>query len=381
MRHLILTTLMVAASAMSFLWLTACGQRAKADPNAEAPPPAQVYEPRQADILVVEKPEHFHLVEAGQVQDISELNVTGTVNPDVSRQVPVISLASGRVIEIDAKLGDAVERGQRMLRIQSNDIALAYQNREMAAADEKLARSQLARAKLLLDKGALAQKDYDVALDAEEKAAVQLRTTTEALRILGVDPDHPNTVVDVNAPIAGVVVEQNVVNAGGVKTLDNSPNLFTIADLSTVWIICDVYENDLADVSVGDNARVQLNAYPARSFQARVVKISPVLDPALRTAKVRLELPNPGGIMRIGMFATATFYARKKQTYTTVPATAVLHLRDKDWVFEPAGGTRFRKVEVVGGEIRGSTQRILSGLAPGQKVVVEALQLSTEAGQ
>jgi cobalt-zinc-cadmium efflux system membrane fusion protein len=96
---------------------------------------------------------------------------------------------------------------------------------------------------------------------------------------------------------------------------------------------------------------------------------------------VRLELPNPGGIMRVGMFATATFYAKKKQSFTTVPATAVLHLRDKDWVFQPVGGNRFRKVQVVAGQIRGSEQRIISGLAPGQKVVLEALQLSTEAGQ
>jgi cobalt-zinc-cadmium efflux system membrane fusion protein len=233
----------------------------------------------------------------------------------------------------------------------------------------------------LLEKGAIAQKDVDVFTDAEEKAAVAVRTTTETLRLLGVSTDHPSPIVDVFAPISGVVIEQNVVGGGGVKTPDNSPNLFTIADLSTVWIVCDVYENNLADVQLGDVADVRLNAYPGKVYHARVVNISSIMDPNIRTAKVRLEMPNPGN-MRVGMFVTATFYGKTKQTIATVPSTAILHLRDRDWVFIPQDNGKFRKAEVVAGRmVEGNIQTVISGLNPGQEVVSNALQLSTEAGQ
>jgi cobalt-zinc-cadmium efflux system membrane fusion protein len=198
---------------------------------------------------------------------------------------------------------------------------------------------------------------------------------------LGVSTDHPSPIVDVFAPISGVVIEQNVVAGGGVKTPDNSPNLFTIADLSTVWIVCDVYENNLADVQLGDIADVRVNAYPDKVYHARVVNIGPIMDPNIRTAKVRLELPNPGNL-RVGMFVTATFYGKAKQTVTTVPSTAILHLRDRDWVFLPLGNGKFRKVAVVAGRMHeGNIQEVISGLKSGQEVASNALQLSTEAGQ
>lgn len=363
------------------LVLAGCGEKAAVDPQAAAPPPAQVQEVRDVNILQVEKPQEFPVTDAGFIDEAPALNVTGSVSPDVSLQVPVISLASGRVVQLNAQLGDTVTKGQLLLRVQSNDISTAYNNYQNAVADEKLAQTQVERARILLEKGAIAQKDLEVAVDADEKAKVQERTTGEALRVLGVSLDHPSTVVDIHAPISGVIVEQNVVRAGGVKTLDSSPNLFTIADMSLVWVICDVYENNLGDVKVGDPADLRLNAFPDKVYRAKVTNIGPILDPSIRTAKVRLELANPGN-MRFGMFATATFYGRRKERRVIVPEGAVLHLRDRDWVFVPAGGNRFRKVQVVSGRTHpGEMVEIVSGLNAGQKIVTNALQLSTEAGQ
>jgi cobalt-zinc-cadmium efflux system membrane fusion protein len=363
------------------LLLAGCNRKDEVDPQAAAPPPTKVQEVRDINVVEVDRPERFPLAETHQIEEAPALNVTGTINPDVSKQIPVISLASGRVLQVDAKIGDTVTKGQLLLRVQSNDISTAYNNYESAVADEKLARTQLERAKILLEKGAIAQKDYEVAVDTEEKAKVMLRTTGEALRVLGASPDKPSSVIEIRAPVTGVIVEQNVVGAGGVKTLDNSPNLFTIADLSHVWVICDVYENNLGDVKLGDRADVRLNAFPDKVYKGTVSNIGPILDPNIRTAKVRLDLVNPGN-MRIGMFATATFYGKRKEKHLIVPATAILHLRDRTWVFVPAGGGRFRKVEVVSGATRpGNMVEILSGLEGGQKVVINALQLSTEAGQ
>ena len=109
------------------------------------------------------------------------------------------------------------------------------------------------------------------------------------------------------APISGTIVAQNITGGAGVKSLDNAPDLFTIADLSEVWVMCDVYENNLAQVHVGDSAEVRLAAYPDRPLRGARGKIMSLLDPATRTAKVRLELPNPKGLLKPGMFATARF--------------------------------------------------------------------------
>ena len=159
--------------------------------------------------------------------------------------IPVISLASGRVVEIHARIGDTVTKGQLLLRIQSSDISQAFSDYRQALADEKLASKQLERSQLLFGKGVIAQKDVEVAEDTAAKVKILVENTTERLRVLGADMSQPSALIEIHAPVAGTIIEQNVTAAAGVKTLDNSPNLFTIADLSQVWIICDVYENDL----------------------------------------------------------------------------------------------------------------------------------------
>ena len=342
------------------LWLAGCGGKASANTAEAAPPPATIERAPDSSIAKVDDPSRFPLAVAGKHSAAPELQVTGVVSPDVSRNIPVISLASGRVVEIHARIGDAVEKGQPLVRIQSADIAQAFSDNQQARADETLARAQLDRAKLLFEKGAIAQKDLEVAEDAAAKATITVQTTLSRLRILGTDPDHPTALIDIAAPVSGVVTEQNVTAAAGVKTLDNSPNLFTISDLSNVWILCDVYENDLPNVRLGEYADIHLNAYPNLVLKGRISNIGPILDPNTRTAKVRLEVPNPG-TLRMGMFVTATFHGLTKEIHAAVPATAVLHLHDREWVYVPLGGGQFRRTEVVAGAM-------LSGKPPGDRL-------------
>jgi cobalt-zinc-cadmium efflux system membrane fusion protein len=365
------------------LLLTGCSTKSTSakNPDAEAPPPARVEPVPSAGMMQVEHPDRFPLATAGQYRVAPELNVTGVVSPDVSKNVPVISLASGRVVEIGARLGDQVVKGQLLMRVQSADISGAFSDYRKAIASEVLSRTQLERASILYDRGAIPQKDLEVAQDAEAKAKVDVETAREHLRVLGVDADHPSVTVDIKAPVSGVITEQNVTNAAGVKTLDNSPNLFTISDLSEVWIICDVYENDLAKVHLGEYADVRLTAYPDRTFRARIDNIAPILDPNLRTAKVRLQMQNPG-MMRIGMFVSATFHGQNKQLRAMVPATAILHLHDRDWVYVPLEGGRFQRVEVTAGAMLAENmQEIVSGIQPGQRVVANALILQNTVEQ
>ena len=218
-------------------------------------------------------------------------------------------------------------------------------------------------------RGAIARKDLEIAQDAADKATVDVENSGERLRVLGVDPSQcvaPTGIVNIVSPASGVVTEQNVTNAAGVKSLDNSPNLFTISDLSRVWIICDVYENDLPAVRVGDTADIQLSAYPDHALIGRVNNIASDSRSGPRTAKVRIEVVNPG-LMRIGMFVTATFHGQSSHERALVPATAILHLHDRDWVYVASGGER---VPAAGSRqaasmLSGNMQEIVSGLPPG----------------
>jgi cobalt-zinc-cadmium efflux system membrane fusion protein len=332
-------------------------------------------------VFPVDHPERFQLAQAVEHITTPQLRVTGTVNPDILRAVPVISLATGRVVEIHARLGDTVKKGQLLLKVQSADISGAFSDYQKAVADEQLARTQLERAKLLYDKGAISLNDLQIAQDTEDKAKVDVQTTAEKLRVLG-NPtlDKPSGIVEIRAPISGVITEQQVTNAGGVAGL-SSPNPFTISDLSYVWVLCDVYENDLVNVRLGEKADIRLNAYPDQVLTGIISNIGPVLDPNIRTAKVRIEMRNPG-LMRPGMFVTATFHGRQTQKRTAVPATAILHLHDRDWVYIPLKNNEFRRTEVVGGDmLPGHMQEIISGIAPGQQVVANALEFQNSAEQ
>ena len=361
-------------------FLAACTRKVEADLGA--PPQTQVEQEQGSGIFKVARPEQFPLAIAGEHKAAPELTVTGAVTPDIARSVPAISLASGRAIEVKARLGDTVKKGQLLMRVRSNDVASAYATYRNAVCSEELSKLQVERARLLFAKGAIAKKDLEIAEETEESNLVVLDAAIQALRILGVTDlkHHPDGIVDVYAPISGIIVEQNVTAGAGVKTLDNSPNLFTIANLDRVWIMCDVYENNLPFVRLGDYANVRLNAYPDKVFKGRISNIAPILDPTIRTAKVRLEMANPG-LMSIGMFATATFYAHEQETYATVPATAILHLHDRDWVYVPAGGSEFLRVEVRGGKTLPGAVQGVTGIKPGQQVVANALPLQATTEQ
>jgi cobalt-zinc-cadmium efflux system membrane fusion protein len=360
-------------------FLAGC-KEGKADPKAEAPPPATVEPDLDANNFKVDHPDQFPLVTAIEHKAAPALNVTGVVQPDINRAVPVISLAAGRVVEIKARLGDKVTKGQILLRVRSNDVSGGYQTYLKAENDERLARVQLERAQILYEKGAIAKSALEQAEAAEQDAKVDLNAAIELLRTLGIDKDHPSGIVDITAPISGVITDQQVSNASGIPGL-GSPNPFTISDLSYVWIVCDVYENDLDAVHVGEFADIHVSAFPNQTFKGRIDNILSVLDPTIHTAKVRLEVANPGQ-MRVGMFVTATFYGKHAETRAAVPAAAILHLHDREWVYAPIRDGHFKRLEVVTGNmLPGNMQEVVSGIKPGDQVVSNALALQNTVEQ
>ena len=372
-----------ALALAAFLSLTLSGCKSK-DQGDGAPPPAKVIQVADMNVVTIDPADvaKFPLATSDKIESASELTATGTVFPDISREVPVISLANGRVVDIKARLDDNVRKGQLLLKVQSPDITAAFNAYLKAANDEQLANKAFARAEDLLKHGAISQAMLEQAEDSEKDAKADLTAAEEQLKTLGVDKSHPSSIVNVYAPISGVIVAQNVTNAAAAGVnLSGSATAFTIADLSTVWIVCDVYENDIPRLQLGQEAKIKINSYPDRPLTGRISDIGPILDPSLRTAKVRIEVANPG-FLKLGMFATATFTSRAKETHAVVPAEAILHLHDRDWVFQPAGGNHFKRTEVHAGKmLDGNRQEILSGLAPDQQIVGNALLLETAGNQ
>jgi cobalt-zinc-cadmium efflux system membrane fusion protein len=367
--------------ATSALLVAGCSEK---EEGSSAPPPAQVIQASDMSRISIDPNNvaKFPVVTAESTELSSELSATGAVFPDVSREVPVISLANGRVVDIKTRLDDNVKKGQLLFQVQSPDITNAFNAYLKAVNDEQLANKADIRAQDLFKHGAISAAMVEQAETAERNAKADLAAADEQLKLYGVDKDHPGNIVNVYAPISGVVIGQNVTNAAAAGVaLSGSATAFTIADLSSLWILCDVYENDIPRIKVGEQAHIKVNSYPDHPVTGRISDIGPVLDPQTRTAKVRIQVANPG-FLKLGMFVTATFSGKKTETHATVPTEAVLHLHDRDWVFQPAGGNQFQRTEVHTGQvISGSRQVILSGIGPGQRVVRNALLIETAGNQ
>jgi cobalt-zinc-cadmium efflux system membrane fusion protein len=355
------------------------------DKDAQEAPPAnvQVTSTGGSDTIQVESPGRFRLAPVDFRPVAGTLSVTGSVSPDVSRELPVLSLANGRVVALHVGLGDYVHKGQLVMEVQSADVTTAFDTYTKAVNDEHLANVTLTRDNLLYGKGAISQSQLQAAQGGEDDAKADLSAAASQLRVLGVDRNHPGDTVKVYAPASGVVIAQNTTAAGAAGiTFAGASGSLTIADLSHVWVICDVYENDLAQVKLGDHAEIHLSAFPGRTFTGSVSDIGAVLDPSLRTAKVRIQVPNPGGLLRVGMFVTATLAVAGEVMQPVVPAGAVVHLHDRDYVYVPAGQGRFRRVTVQAGrDLDGGMVVVQSGLAAGRQVVANALELQNTADQ
>ncbi len=366
--------------------LTGCkGKETVSREAAEAPPTTPVVVPvGQPSQVQVQNPAQFPMVPVVARSTFQSLDVTGQVQPDPAHEVPVLSLANGRVTALHVDIGDYVHKGQLVLDVQSADVATAFATYLKAVADERLADTTLTRDKLLYDKGAIAQSQLQVAENGEADAKADMKAADQQLAILGVDKNNPSDTVHVRAPISGVVISLNTTAAGAAGLTATGPNgSLVIADLSHVWVVCDVYENDLAQVHLGEEADITLSAFAGQVLKGRISDIGAILDPNLRTAKVRIQVPNPGNRLRVGLFATATFHGIKPQNALVIPANAILHLHDQDWVFVPSGASGgFRRVAVKTAQtLPGNAVVVTSGLSEGQQVVAQALQLEEATEQ
>ena len=280
----------------------------------------------------------------------------------------VASPIDGRATSILVKVGDKVRAGQPLVLLSSPNVGLIQADAQKAESDLSVAQKGVDRAHKLQADGAIAEKDVALAEADLRKARSDQARTTAQLRSLGITATDPSVNLALRAQLSGVVVERNVLVGQEVRADQGTP-LLTISSLDTVWVLADLYEQDLSLVEDDAPATISVPAYPAETFPARVKHIGEVVDPSTRTVKVRCVAENPGHRLKPEMFARVNVQGKPGHKVITVPVKAILNDGDKFMVIVASEGITFRMRRVtVGPELDGKA-RILSGLTVGEKIV------------
>lgn len=306
------------------------------------------------------------------------LRLPGIVQPDAYRQVEVTPLVAGRITRVQAELGEQVRRGQTLAHIFSPELASAQTQYTAARAELEAHERELERTQKLMEIGAASRQELEriVAQHAAQTATVQsARARLELLGVSAAALDAPSgkdvgASATVPAPISGVVTER-LANIG--LNVDSASKLFTVTDLSSVWVVADLYEKNFSRVQVGSPAIVTTTAYPDLVLRGRVSYIDPEVRADTRTAKLRVEVPNPEGKLRLGMFADVQVTPASPATVPAVPRSAVQNVGDRDVVYlvNPREPGKFTEREVRLGATAGEEVEVLSGVQPGDVIVTE----------
>lgn len=310
-------------------------------------------------------------------QASATLRIPGTVEPDAYRQVIVTPVAGGRVTRVTVELGERVRRGQPMASIYSPELADAQSRLIALRAELGASEQEVGRTRRLADIGAASRQELErveashagrvAAADGARTRLVLLGMPTDAIDRLAAGSAVSAT-IDVPAPLTGVVTER-AANTG--LNVDPSTPLFTVVDLTRVWIVGDLLERDLAHVRVGSSATATTAAAPGRTYDGRVTYIDPQVNPATRTARVRVEVDNSNGLLRLGMLAEVSLSAAPGAPAVLVPRAAVQTIGDRQVVYVAAPGTAGRFIEraVRLGSSVGEQVEILEGLVDGESIV------------
>jgi cobalt-zinc-cadmium efflux system membrane fusion protein len=302
---------------------------------------------------------------------VDQVVLTATIRANQDRIAHVAPRVSARIVRVSANLGDKVKPGQALAQLDSIELGDAHSAYRQAQSQLSLAKSDFERAQKLKADDIIAEKDYLRARSEFEKARASLRAAKDKLTLL--DASHqesesgPTSQFPVKAPFAGTVIEKNAV-LGELAQPDKS--IFTVADLSVLWIEANLFEKDLGKVRIGAAATVTVSAYPGEIFKGRLTYISSTVDKESRAVQARVEVPNPDGRLKPEMFATASIDTASASKAITLPIGAVLLVSGQQMAFvQEAGGFEARAVEL--GDKVGGRVIVRSGIKEGEQAVVE----------
>ena len=323
-------------------------------------------------------------IEAVVEREIADVfAVAGKVQFDEERVARIVVPLGGQVIDLRVKVGDAVRRGDALCAINSREAAASVGEYIEARKDVELAEKTAAMTEDLFAHEAASRIAMQQAQSDLAKARSRAARTEESLRVLGLNPRDDlaefNGRLPITAPLTGIVIDRRV-TAGQFVQSDGTP-IMTIADLSTVWVIGDVFERDLQRVSPGQTASITTAAYPGETFHGRVNYISDSIDAATRTAKVRVSVANPGGRLKPEMFASVSLDLEAHNRVMLVPADAVFTEDGRAFVYTEVGSGTFARRAVDVAQSEGPLRRVLAGLRPGDRVVVDGALLLRQREQ
>ena len=370
--HLVVLVLALAA------W--GCGEH---DKTAAVSPAAKATQQEERIRLPPEAQQQI-VVEAVQFKPLAgDLTLTGKVQYSEDRFAKVSSPVVGRVTEVRAKLGEHVTAGQVLLSIESADIGTAYSDYLKAESALQLARRNYEVAKDLYAIKALSKKDLLQAETDFQTAQAEYRRARErllALKVPAAELDKPRAQqritsrFDFKSPLDGTIVERNV-TVGQMVGADPTQLLYTIADLTVLQVVAEVYERDLSRVVKGTAVSVTVEAYPGEMFPGAIVYVGDVVDPITRTIKVRCDVKNPDRTLKPEMFARVSLTVGLGAPVLAVPKEAVLELGGQAFVFVQTADGAYERKPVVTGMVSGETVHIREGLQAGDKVVVKGALL------
>jgi len=323
-------------------------------------------------------------IEAVVEREIADVfAVAAKVQFDEERVARIVVPLGGQVIDLRVKVGDAVRRGDALCAINSREAAASVGEYIEARKDVELAEKTAAMTEDLFAHEAASRIAMQQAQSDLAKARSRAARTEESLRVLGLNPRDDlaefNGRLPITAPLTGIVIDRRV-TAGQFVQSDGTP-IMTIADLSTVWVVGDVFERDLQRVSPGQTASITTAAYPGETFHGRVNYISDSIDAATRTAKVRVSVANPGGRLKPEMFASVSLDLEAHNRVMLVPADAVFTEDGRAFVYAEIGRGRFVRRAVDVAQSEGPLRRVLAGLRPGDRVVVDGALLLRQREQ
>src|SRR5208282_3913205 len=368
-----------AALATGFLiaWLAGCGS---SDPESKMTSySSSESKAETAELFTVPQDQMAHVqvvsVEKSALPRV--LRLTGAVAYNAFKTTPVFAAIGGPVREILVTPGENVHAGQPLLTVNSPDYSAARSAYLKARSAFLLADKFYIRAQDLLSHGAIAEADFQTAESTRIQAQADLQASEDALRVLGItdveslEKNAPKTTsqVPVLAPVGGEVVERLV--GPGQLLQAGTTQVFTISDMSTVWVLVNVYQGDVAYVRSGDSVNINTDSYPD-TFRGRISYIAPALDPNTRTLQARIVTENPGDKLKKDMYVTATVSAGVIANALTVPDAAVLRDTENQpfvYVQSSTKQNEFARRLVQLGDSHGGRTQIASGVKEGERVV------------
>jgi cobalt-zinc-cadmium efflux system membrane fusion protein len=362
--HCFLMTIMMAAG------MTACGSQAQQ--QTAAPPADSSSAPTEISIPANSSGVQTIVLANKSVPDY--LEIPGRVEPDPTKVIRVYPPLGGRVASVEVRPGDHVHRGQVIAVLDSSDIVAARSDYQKVRTDAELKARALERAADLYQHKAIAEKDYQQAVADDQTAKSELDRAQTQLKVLGASPEGAMDRLAVTAPRDAVVLDIGAAPGEFSKSLDAPAPLYTLADLSTVWVLGDVYEKDIVGVKAGDRAEITVSAYPGQTLEGRVGNVGDAIDPVTHALRLRVVLPNPGEKLKPEMFASIRVL-RATLNGIQVPTSALLRESGGVFVFVQKSPGHFEKRAVTTARAVGSDVEITQGLQAGETVVTEGALL------